>query len=255
MPALQRLGHEVVALPTVLLSHHPGLGPAAGLAVDPSVLTRMLADLDDDGCLAGVDALLTGYLPSPGHVRFAAEAVHRVRSRNPRVLIVCDPVLGDEAKGLYIEETAARALGSDLVGLVDMATPNAFELGFLSGREAGDVASAVLAARALPVARVLATSVPLAPGRLTNLLVTASQAWSCPVARRDVAPHGTGDLLAALYLGHGLNASAPEEALGRAVAGVDAVISASAAAPHLALVAALDACRDCPPFPVERMHV
>src|SRR5688572_27846842 len=42
VPALQRLGHEVWPLPTILLSNHPGHAHAAGLRVDPAALEEMV---------------------------------------------------------------------------------------------------------------------------------------------------------------------------------------------------------------------
>ena len=48
VPALQGLGHEVIALPTVLLSNHPGHGTVAGEQVAPALLRRMLDALDGE---------------------------------------------------------------------------------------------------------------------------------------------------------------------------------------------------------------
>ncbi len=53
-----------------------------------------------------------------------------------------------------------------------------------------------------------------------------------------MAPHGTGDLLAALYLGHALNGEAPSACLARAVAAVEASIGMSAGRDELSLAAA-----------------
>jgi pyridoxine kinase len=52
----------------------------------------------------------------------------------------------------------------------------------------------------------LATSIPASDTRLANVLMTLGNATACTV-QREAAPHGTGDLLAALYLGRILNAS------------------------------------------------
>jgi pyridoxine kinase len=38
VPALQALGHDVMALPTVLLSNEPGDRPSAGQRIAPAVL-------------------------------------------------------------------------------------------------------------------------------------------------------------------------------------------------------------------------
>ena len=63
VPVLQALGHDVIALPTVLLSNHPGHAHAAGECVGPDQLRRMLDALGANGWLGEIDAVLTGYLP------------------------------------------------------------------------------------------------------------------------------------------------------------------------------------------------
>ena len=69
--ALNRLGHQVIALPTVMLSNHPGHSHVAGTRIEPDTLRRMLDALDKNGWLAEVDAVLTGYLPTAEHVAVA----------------------------------------------------------------------------------------------------------------------------------------------------------------------------------------
>ena len=79
VPVLQALGHEVIQLPTVILSNHPGHAAVAGQTIAPDHLGAMLAALQTNGWLADIAAIVTGYLPAPGHVQFAAEAVRLVR--------------------------------------------------------------------------------------------------------------------------------------------------------------------------------
>ena len=71
VPALQRLGHEVWAVPTVLLASRPGLGRLARHERLPADLARALAALEADGCWGALDAVLTGYFPSPQSVAVA----------------------------------------------------------------------------------------------------------------------------------------------------------------------------------------
>lgn len=258
VPALHGLGHEAIALPTVLLSNHPGHSAAAGEPVAPTLLRRMLDALDANGWLGGIDAVMTGYLPSVEHVRFAAEAIGRVRARARvgylRVLV--DPVLGDDGKGLYIDAGAAAAMRDDLVACADVVTPNVFELGWLTQMAVDGAAEAIRAAATLAPAAVLVTSVPAGADELENVLVSkAGEAMACRVRRRSGAPHGTGDLLAALYLGHELKLGAARapEVLALAVAGVDAVIAASRGCDELRLVQTRDGWTDPGPFPVSRI--
>ena len=66
----------------------------------------------------------------------------RVRAHRADAAYFCDPVLGDDPKGLYIAEEAARALAAKLVPLADVIFPNRFELAWLSSQPVTDVASA-----------------------------------------------------------------------------------------------------------------
>ena len=249
VPALQSLGHEAVAVPTVVLSNHPGYGAFSGDQIAPATLDQIVDALDANGWLPTLDAVLTGYLPTPGHVATAKAAVMRVRAANPAAIVVCDPVFGDDPGGLYLEEATAAAIRRHLLPLCDVATPNLFELAWLSGRAVGDLDTAVSAARALECPSVLATSIPAPGNRLATILVGAGDALACYVPRRPAAPHGTGDLLAALYLGHELNGTAPEASLGRAVAAVESCIAASAGRDELSLAAATETWAGAQPLP------
>ena len=85
VPALQLLGHEVWALPTVLLASRPGLGRLERLAISGPELARMLAALEADGCWPQIDAVFTGYFPSPDSVAAAAAAIASVKAARPTV--------------------------------------------------------------------------------------------------------------------------------------------------------------------------
>ena len=237
--ALQRLGHEVWLLPTVILSNHPGHAHVAGTRIEPKVLGEMVAALRRNGWLGEVDAVATGYLPTPGHVAVAVETIETLLADGSRPLILIDPVLGDDPGGLYVAEAAAQAVRDRLLPLADILTPNRFELAWLSGIPVADVAAAAFAAGKLGVPAVLATSIP-GGDRFVNLLWQPHGTALAEVPRLAAVPHGTGDLLAALMLGAMLQGEPAEQAMRRAVAGVAAVIEASAGADELQLVRSQD---------------
>ena len=248
VPALQALGHEVIALPAVVLSNHPGHAHVAGTQIEPQALHGMLDALEANGWLAGIDGVLTGYLPSVDHVAFAVEAVRRIRSASPRLTYVCDPVLGDDPKGLYIVEAAARATRERLIGLADIATPNRFELSYLnSADKTVDVRCSADALRFhLACATTVATSIPShEPGKTMNAMVSCGATALTSVALREGAPHGTGDLFSALLLSAYLDRRDMFDALSFATAGVDAVLAASTGGDKLA-IAALPSKADAP---------
>ena len=251
VPALQGLGHEVIALPTVLLSSHPGYGRFAGEHIAPDNLEQMLDALAANGWLHRVDAVLTGYLPTPRHVQVAAGAIARVRAANPPALVVCDPICGDHPEGLYLDAEIPAAIGELLFPLCDLATPNAFELSWYAGQTVASPQEAVDAARRLGVPAVLATSVPASANRLATLLVSETTVRTCHVPRQDGAPHGTGDLLTALYLGHLLTGMELGVALGRSVSAVDLAIALSRGRDELSLAHAGAIWAQAEPLPTE----
>ena len=241
VPALQTLGHAVFALPTILLSNHPGHPHVAGTRVEAAQLTRMVDALEANGWLGEIDTVLSGYLPSPAHVALVAATVARARTANPACRYICDPVLGDDPKGLYIEVNAAEDIRRLLLPLADVLMPNRFELAWLAGVPVTSPADAVVAARKLEARTVIATSIPTARGTLLTMEIDATRAIACEAAQRVSVPNGTGDLLSGLIAGGW--------SLGRAVAAVDAVITASAGHDELQLAASTSAWIALPPLP------
>ncbi len=232
------MGHECWLLPTVILSNHPGHTRFAGEQVPPGRLRAMTEALESNGWLGDIDAVITGYMPSAEHVALAAETVAQVRQANPDLTILCDPILGDSPGGLYVEEDVAGAVRDELLPLAGIATPNRFELEWLSGEPAKRAKTALGPARALGPATMLVTSLTGDdPKAMVNLVTGEAGAWQASVPRRKSAPHGVGDLCAALFLGAVLNGLSAHEALGQATAGVEAALEASKGADELQLAA------------------
>lgn len=225
-PVLQILGHEVTQLPTVLLSNHPGFAQTSGRPVATDQLAGMIDALDANGWLASQDALLTGYLPTPEHVALACYLIARLR-RHGRPRVIVDPVLGDHPKGLYLPGAVADDLRDRLAPQADTLTPNAFELGWLTGMPTDTPETAATAARTLAgtCREVLLTSAPAGPDRIGVFRVAQGDEglWSAPL-RRGV-PNGVGDVFAALVA-----AGIPT---GQALGHLDVLITASFGAPHL----------------------
>jgi len=140
-----------------------------------------------------------------------------------------------------------------LLPLADVVTPNHFELAWLTGHAAASLADAISAAQSLANPLVLTTSAPASPSELTNLLVEGGKAWGATVERRAAVPHGTGDLVAALFFGHLLRSRPAPEALALATAGIETVIEASAGREELNLIASQDSWALPGPWPVVPM--
>ncbi|MCU0955318.1 MAG: PfkB family carbohydrate kinase [Hyphomicrobium sp.] len=246
VPALERLGHEVVAIPTVILSSHAAFPHVAGSEVATGVLEDVAGALDANGWLAATQAIVTGYLPTAAHVHFAAAFADHVRQRAPGAQLVCDPVLGDGPKGLYVAPETAAAIRSQLIPRASLATPNRFELAWLTGHRIAKVPDAVAAARALPCETVLATSIPHGAGRLATLLVTPETAGFTLATAQPKVPSGTGDYLTGLFVAETTAGRPAKDALAMASAFLQRAIAESGPSDDLCVVGAYEV----PPAPL-----
>lgn len=225
--AMERLGVRVLQLPTVLLGRRPDHGPPGGGPIPAATLSAMIEGLAADGILAEVDAVLSGYLGAADHVGVVLDAVERVKAANAKAVFVCDPVLGDDGK-LFVRDEIADAMLNGLWRHADWLTPNAFELGLLTGRTVDSLESAREAARYVGKP-VLCSSIRTALG-LGNLLAAPTGDWFCETPRLPRAQKGAGDLLSALYVGRRVRGDALVMALEGATGSVYDVIVRSLAA-------------------------
>ena len=202
--ALETLGFAVTAVPTVLLPWHPGHGRATRIVPDATQFAAFLTDLSTGPFADEIGAVLTGYLGSAEQAEAIAAAIARLRVINPGLVHICDPVLGDEG-GLYVPEGVAEAIRDHLVPICDICTPNRFELAWLTGHPVTDQPSMIAAARELGPNQVIVTSAPAGREATTgNALITPGSAVMAWHTAFHSVPSGTGDLTAALYLGHRL---------------------------------------------------
>lgn len=235
VPALQAQGHEVLALPTIILSNHPGHGPPAGFRTQAEDMARMFAALEALGALNGLDAVITGYFATVGQVEEVARLLQRIAVPYLHV----DPVMGDHGR-LYIPQEVAEAIRTHLVPRAQSLKPNAFELSWLSGMEVADAAGAIAAARSLGVAEVVATSIPAGEGDLATLLVLPDDVHRVVTPKLAHVPHGTGDFLSALYCADRLR-HPPQQAFAAAMKTLARAIAMSHGTAVLNVAAALHA--------------
>jgi pyridoxine kinase len=224
--ALQRHGFEVLAVPTVLLSNHPGHGRARGETVPAARVKDLVQGLADLGRLKHVAAVLTGYLGEAAHAGVAAEAVEHVKAANPAAIFMCDPVFGDDG-GAYAKPGVAEAIARDLVPVADIVAPNVFELKSLAARQVHDAATAITAAKSLGRPETVVTSVPNGADGIGAVAIQGPNAWCWSGPRMPPPPHGTGDLLSALYLAWRCKGFGPPDALARATSAVHKMSAAS----------------------------
>lgn len=241
--ALAPFGIDAMVVPTVLFGRHPGWGAPGGASTPIEIFEGMLEGIAANGLLGLTDVVITGYFSSPAQVEAAARAIDAVRAAPrdgafaPAPTVIVDPTVGDEGKGLYVQEETARAIAEVLVPRADLVACNAWELGWLTGSAARDPMAALAAARGL--GKPTLVSSVRRDGEIGAALVTGDEAWLALHAEADRAPNGTGDLLTALYAAAMVEGQTLSHGLARAVGGVAETVAAAKLwnAPELPIVA------------------
>jgi pyridoxine kinase len=242
---LQRLGIDTWSLNTVAFSNHTGYGKWRGAAVPTRIIASLFEGIAELGVLPRCDAVLSGYLGEPELGPVLLDIVARVKAANPRALYCCDPVMGDTGPGWYVGAGIREWYRDQALAAADIATPNRFELEWLTGSPVGTVAEAAIAAAALRRRGpriVMVTSLEPAAGRVAVLAAAPEGVWVAETPRLPLEATGCGDAMAALFLGWLSKAEAVPEALALTVSAIWAVVEATfrAGGGELALIAAQD---------------
>jgi pyridoxine kinase len=235
---LQRLGHEVLPVHTVLFSNHTGYGAWRGPVLSGADVHEVILGIEERGALAGIDLVLTGYLGSPELAEVVVDAVERVKQANSRAVYACDPVIGNAHSGCYVDPAIPELLRDQVVPRADLITPNQYELGFLTGvldpaqprPQLAAIVESAQAARATGPETVLVTSVEHAdsePDTLGLLAVNGAGAWSVSTPRLPLRSNGSGDVTAALFSAHLVETGDVPTALARTASSVFDLLEAT----------------------------
>ena len=221
------------------------------------MLADLLRGLERRGAFSDCDLIMSGYLGNAALAAVVSDTVARVRAANGDVMYCCDPVMGDDGSGLYVDPALPDYFTTAALPAADIATPNLFELEMLCGLEAGALKAApvtdiVAAGRDIlgcmrPGACIMVTSVvhrDLDPAHVAVIAINDSEAGCVETPRLDFpsAPHGAGDLVSALFAAAMTQRRVLARALEDSVATVFAVLSQThqRSASELELVAARD---------------
>ena len=203
---MQALGIEVMAVPTALLSNRPRYRTVRGRILEADLVAELLLGLEERGAVDSCKVVLSGYLGSPAIAGVVEDFVTRAMKRNPRLIYCCDPVMGDADCGLFAAPGLPEMFRDRLCPLANIMTPNQFELGWLTLTEINNLDDLTTAALALSAARsatVVVTGAQLsdtASDVVTTVAVEGVCAWRVTTPKLAVAPPGTGDLFAALFV-------------------------------------------------------
>jgi pyridoxine kinase len=245
---LQRLGHEVWPVDTVQFSNHTGYGATRGRAWDAATIAEVIAGIGERGAFGQCEAVLSGYLGEAALGEVVLDTVRQVKAATPAALYCCDPVIGDDHSGIFVQAGLLAFFRDRAMPAADIVTPNRFELALLAGGAAvattGDALAAAARLRAQGPRCVLATSLAgSSAGEIAMLAAGDDGAWLVATPRLPILAHGAGDLTAALFLGHYLTSRDVAAALGDTASAVHAVLEETVrrGAAELQIVAAQDA--------------
>ena len=245
---LQRLGAEVWAINTVQFSNHTGYGSWTGDVTSGEQVSALVDGIAARGVLGSGDAVLSGYMGDAGIGTAIVEAVARMKAANPAALYCCDPVIGDDGRGVYVRPGIPEFMRDVALPAADIATPNQFELQYLTGEGGTSLASAKRAVTMLQARgprRVLVTSLrtEATPADAIDLLAADGDAfWLLRTPLLPLSVNGAGDAIAALFLFHILRAGSVAVALTAAGSAIHGLLrrTAEIGSREIALVAAQD---------------
>jgi pyridoxine kinase len=226
---LQCLGHEVWPVNTVQFSNHTGYGEWRGDVMTVEHVRAVVTGIGERGAFPRCQAVLSGYLGTPEVGAAVLDALEAVRAARPDALYACDPVIGDDGRGVFVREGIPEFLREQAVPRADLITPNRFELAWLTGLPVDDEATALAACAAMRergpgIVAVTSLPVPGRDDRLAVLAASAEGAWRVETPRLPVELNGTGDAFTALLLGHWLRNGELGASLAAAVSSLYAVI-------------------------------
>ncbi|MFN3768933.1 MAG: pyridoxal kinase PdxY [Ectopseudomonas guguanensis] len=229
---LQRLGFEVLPVHTVQFSNHTGYGQFRGQVFGAEHVREMLLGLRERGVLPRLAAVLSGYLGDADSGRVILEAVGEIRQHNPAVRYLCDPVMGDVGRGVFVNPAIPDFLRDQAIPFANIITPNQFEFELLTGSQPTSLREAVKIARQLrgrgpDVVIVTSLATPdIADHELGTLAVNGDGAWLVTTPRLALhpLPNGMGDVFSATLLGRLLAGQALPQALELATATLYALV-------------------------------
>ena len=207
---LQLLGFDVDVVNSVHFSNHTGYTEGfEGDVLQGEQLVKLLDGLERNGLLDNIGHLLTGYIGSESFLLQVIRVLQTLR-KHRSVRFVCDPVLGDAGQ-FYVPRELVEVYREQVIPLANVVTPNQFEVEQLTGisvKTINDALNACASLHKMGPHLVFITSIVLEGDDSIAILASqqaqdgSTQAWRIDSPLLSGQYTGTGDLCAALLLGH-----------------------------------------------------
>jgi len=232
---LQNMGYDVWTVNTVQFSNHTGYDNWRGQEFSSEHIRDIFAGIEELGVYPKCRAVLSGYVGSRTIHAEICKTVMRVKKQNPNAIYLCDPVIGDIPRGIFVKPdiiTQFLEAMSRPEYEIDIITPNHFEAETLSKiqiQKLEDAKEVAAFFHKLGIKIVLITSLRLKKDSQEKLHIFLSTNNQSLILSTEYYPfsftlHGTGDLFSALFLGLYLKSRNPIEALKQTVVMMDKVV-------------------------------
>ena len=253
---LQSLGYDVWQVNTVQFSNHTGYGNWTGMVFDSKHIKDVIFGLKNLGLIKKCRAILSGYLGDSEIGNIILETLDDWRKINPNITYLCDPVIGDFDRKVYVRDGILEFFKSS-INKASIITPNHFEAEILTGMSIKTLSDAKIAVNKLHdlgIKIILITSLNIqdiissdsitrkkdAPDNVYVLLSDRTEGGSKSTTDHisdkiyigkakyyDFADciRGTGDLFSSLFLGYYLEQTNAAHALERTLYAINNIVN------------------------------
>lgn len=152
--------------------------------------------------------LLTGYTKSESFAQEILNIVLHLKSINPNLIYLCDPVIGDNGK-CYVPEELIDFYKNKLIAQAKVITPNQFEAELLSGIQVKSKEDAIRCLNELhnlgPEIVVISSAILDEKDKLIGFVSkrlndNTYEKYEIKIPKYDLFFVGTGDLFSSIYL-------------------------------------------------------
>lgn len=217
---LQSMGYDVWPVNTVQFSNHTGYGKWKGDVFSREHIKNVIKGIEELGVIDQCHGILSGYMGSAEICEEVYETVKRFKAINPKLIYLCDPVIG--RNNCYVKPEVLEFFKKNL--RADIITPNQYEAEILSGIKITNLEELQRAAEflhSLKIKIVVITGIKfqtdpngllvfVSDGTQSHIIQAKEYKFKTPI-------NGTGDLFSATFLGSSLANNNPPQALQLAV--------------------------------------
>ena len=195
---LKPLKHNLVEVPTVILTSHKGQKSSLQLHSNELNIYKVFAIAQAAYKIKTSDLTIIGYLPSKNSTKHISNIMKTQKD------ILLDPVIGDIGVGIYVNPDVAKYF-QRIFTKTKYLSANFFEWSFLNKKDISqypflEVVNDLKKFSSKNNSIVLIRSIPK-KNKLINLLASPKGAWSIktPEIKFKTRYHGAGDLSTALF--------------------------------------------------------